>query len=241
MSYTIFNPMSGKETEFILIPDLHQIQFFSDAHAHHSGQLCQVVSLFPGSSSMGLIVNKLWESARNHQTPFLKEDWGKWRWTGSLRGSGGPWRQGGGGTGRGRIWRTGLTPDWLGWFWKKSQLRLTSQELSNFSAAPGSGFGCPGLRRRLLEPVLLLLQLELLTIPALADGAQRKEGKKRGRRRLPWAKLYTGRPSLCELGSPRACLSHNHCGGSPVAFCDPSRWQSPLSVASSLWWLQVGS
>lgn len=59
MSYTIFNPMSGKETEFILIPDLHQIQFFGDAHAHHSGQLCQVVSLFPGSSSMGLIVNKL--------------------------------------------------------------------------------------------------------------------------------------------------------------------------------------
>lgn len=41
MSYTIFNPMSGKETEFILIPDLHQIQFFGDAHAHHLGNFAR--------------------------------------------------------------------------------------------------------------------------------------------------------------------------------------------------------
>lgn len=45
------------------------------------------------------------------------------------------------GKGRGRIRRTGLTPDWLGWLWRKSQLRLTSQELSNFSAAPDQGSG----------------------------------------------------------------------------------------------------
>ena len=85
---------------------------------------------------------------------------------------------GGGGKGRGRIRRTGLTPDWLGWLWRKSQLRLTSQELSNFSAAPGSRFGCPGPRRRLLWPLLLLLlQLHLLTIPAITVGAGRKEKK----------------------------------------------------------------
>ena len=91
-------------------------------------------------------------------------------------------------------------------------------------------------------PPLRLLQLQLLTIPALAAGAQRKEGKRKASKEAqtlgkPRAALL----SLGDSGSPGACLCPNHCGGSPVAFRDPSRWQSPLSVVSSLWWLQVGS
>lgn len=85
------------------------------------------------------------------------------------------------GTGRGRIRRTGLTSDWLRWFWRKSQPRLTSQELSNFSAAPVSGFRGSGPTRLLSPPPLLFLRLEL-TIPAFAAGAERKERRKGGRR-----------------------------------------------------------
>lgn len=154
--------------------------------------------------------------------------------------------EGGAGTTRGRIRRTGLTPDWLEWFWRKSQLRRASLELSNFSAALGSGFRCLGPGRRLPlpppPPLLLLLQLELLTIPALAAGAQRKEGKKKGRKKdQPLAKPGTAHPSLGDLGSPGARLCHSLGGRSPAAFCDPSRWQGPLSVALRLWRLQVRS
>lgn len=71
--------------------------------------------------------------------------------------------------------------DQEGWFWRKSQPRLTSQELSNFSAAPVSGFRRSGPTRLLSLPPLLFLRLEL-TIPAFAAGAERKERRKGGRR-----------------------------------------------------------
>lgn len=68
---------------------------------------------------------------------------------------------------------------------EKVAARLTSQELSNFSAALVSRFRRFGLRRLLPLPLLFFLRLELLTIPAFAAGAQRKEGKKKGRKEGP--------------------------------------------------------
>lgn len=70
---------------------------------------------------------------------------------------------------------------------------------------------------------------------------RREEGREEEREHRPLAKPRISRLSLGDLGSPGACLWHKHRGGSPVVFCDLSRWQSPLSVVWSLWRLQVGS
>lgn len=70
---------------------------------------------------------------------------------------------------------------------------------------------------------------------------RREEGGEEEREHRPLAKPRISRLSLGDLGSPGACLWHKHRGGSPVVFCDLSRWQSPLSVVWSLWRLQVGS
>lgn len=48
--------------------------------------------------------------------------------------------------GGGRISSAGLTPDWLEWFWRKSEPQLASRELSNFSAALRPRFRCPDSR-----------------------------------------------------------------------------------------------
>lgn len=86
----------------------------------------------------------------------------------------------------------------------------------------------PWTERQLLRPLLLLLlQLQLLTIPAITAGA-REEGREEEREHRPLAKPRISRLSLGDLGSPGACLWHKHRGGSPVVFYDLSRWQSPF-------------
>lgn len=140
--HTIFNPMSGKEAEIILI-----LGPYPDAYFQQPAQK-PFWATFPGH------IPYLWkpqcgayrqQAVRIRQEPpnsisrrRLKQ---VGRCRGKLRGSGGHGGEGGGSTGRGRIRRTGLTSDWLGWFWRKSQLGSPVRSCPTFQQLWSQGSG----------------------------------------------------------------------------------------------------
>lgn len=146
-SNTIFNPMSGRETELTLILDLHQNSIFQRRSytpfwATLPGHIPYLWKTQHGAYCQQSLRNRPGTTKR-HFSKKTEAGSGEEETSGAV---GGQRAKGGGGTARGRIRRTGLIPDWLGWFRRKSQLQRSSQELSNFSAAAGSGFRRLGLR-----------------------------------------------------------------------------------------------
>lgn len=110
-----------------------------------------------------------------------------------------------------------VNPDWLGVVVEKVTAQAHQSGAVQLSAAPGSRFGRPGPRRRLLRPLLLLLlQLQLLTIPAITAGAGRK-GREEEREHRPLAKPRISRLSLGDLGAQ----------GVPLA---QAPWREPCRV-----------